>query len=1071
MKIDPFSPVLIRVFLCFCVLGKLPVWAGTSTNEIRIIELQGQVEVSPAGATTWVLTQTNQVLHPFDRVRTGPNSRMALRWSDRSVVPFSESTELEILPPDRTDSESGLHLVRGVISFFHRDQPGRIRIITRGAVAGIEGTELVLFVDVLEGVERTLLSVVDGRVSFGNGQETLIVTNGQQALVQEGKRPAYTGGFIANNVLQWCFYYPAVLDLQELPLTASEQHELQDSLEAYQAGDIPMALARYPDGGQLSSAKRVYYAALLLSVGQASKAEAVLEPVRSGQDADRSSRLAEALRELIRAVQDKPGPSQLPLELATEFLAHSYLEQSQARPGVSLENALQSARKAAVLSPRFSYAWARLGELEMSFGRRDASMDAVEKSLAIGPRNPEALALKGFLLADQNRRHEAIAWFDRSLSVDGALGNAWLGRGLCRIGLGDLSGGKEDLLVAAALEPRRAVLRSYLAKAYDAVRDYPRASKELELAKALDANDPTAWLYSALLNQENNRINDGIRDLERSKELNDNRSVYRSGLLLDQDRAVRSANLASLYRDAGMSDVAIREAVRSVNSDYANYSAHLFLANGYSDLRDPNLINLRYETPSSREYLLANLLSPVSPGTMSPIISQQEYFRLFERNRVGAASQTEYLSRGAWTQSGSQYGTFDSFGYAVDAFYRSDPGQRFNDDVDQRVLSLTLKEEITPVDIVFAQVTHQRIEAGDVRSYYSPGIANPGVRTTEDQDPNLVLGYHHEWGPGVHTLFLFARLDDTLSFTNQEQPTIVAFRPDIDPIAQPGVTRLAGVTGMTMHENFRGNLGIYSGEIQQIVQQASHSTVLGATFQYGHFRSSSLQNNPSEIAIVFPDPPQPAGDQDVRALFRRISLYGYHSWQIAEPLDVTAGLAYDQITFPENVLIAPLSGQDESKSAVSPKAGFIWTPARDTAVRFAYTRSLGGASFEQNYRLEPSQVAGFIQAYRSLIPESVAGNVAGTEFETYNLSFEQKLRSETYLGVSGEILSSKATRVVGAFDFLPDEFDFALPSGIGEALDYRERSLLFTINQLIGRDWAFGARYRLRACFENGFES
>ena len=54
--------------------------------------------------------------------------------------------------------------------------------------------------------------------------------------------------------------------------------------------------------------------------------------------------------------------------------------------------------------------------------------------------------------------------------------------------------------------------------------------------------------------------------------------------------------------------VSLREAVRAVNTDYANYSAHLFLANSYDSLRDPNLINLRYETSWYSELLKANLL-------------------------------------------------------------------------------------------------------------------------------------------------------------------------------------------------------------------------------------------------------------------------------------------------------------------------------------------------------------------------------------------------------------------------------------------------------------------------------
>jgi len=39
----------------------------------------------------------------------------------------------------------------------------------------------------------------------------------------------------------------------------------------------------------------------------------------------------------------------------------------------------------------------------------------------------------------------------------------------------------------------------------------------------------------------------------------------------------------------------------------------------------------------------------------------------------------------------------------------------------------------------------------------------------------------------------------------------------------------------------------------------------------------------------------------------------------------------------------------------------------------ASTRSFSGASLDQSYQLEPSQVAGFVQSYRSIIPESIAG--------------------------------------------------------------------------------------------------
>ena len=619
---------------------------------------------------------------------------------------------------------------------------------------------------------------------------------------------------------------------------------------------------------------------------------------------------------------------------------------------------------------------------------------------------------------------------------------------------GDTKGGREDLLVAAALEPQRAGLRSYLGKAYADAGDYPRATRELQLAKKLDPNDPTAWLYSALLNQENNRINEAIRDLEKSQELNDNRSVYRSQLLLDQDQAVRSANLAAMYQDDGMFDVAVREASRAVNYDYANYSAHLFLANSYAQLSDPNLINLRYETPAENEYLLANLLSPVVAGTMSPTISQQEYSPLFDRNRLGVASSTEYLSRGAWTESGAQFGVFGNFSYDVEAFYRSDPGQRVNNDIEQRQLSLTLKQQLTPQDTVYFNVEQYQADFGDVFQYYNPDMENPDVRYHETQDPMVSLGYHHEWSPGVHTLFLAARLDDTFSFTNPADPTLLEFTPIIG-----GIPTLTAVDAISMGEHFNDNLEIYSGELQQIWEQPTHNTIVGTRIQYGHFDTTTLQNNPSiSLPGVLSDP---AAQQDISSLFRRVTFYGYHQWQIFEPLQLIGGVAYDRITFPENFRTAPVSDQEETKDQLSPKAGLIWTPLDNTTFRFAYTRSLSGASLDQSYQLEPSQVAGFIQSYRSIIPESVVGETAGAEFETYGFSLEQKLPTETYLGISGEILNSSVTQTVGVFDYIPFEPNFAFTSGTQEQLDYQEQTLLLTANQLIGRRWSLGAQYRL----------
>jgi hypothetical protein len=106
-------------------------------------------------------------------------------------------------------------------------------------------------------------------------------------------------------------------------------------------------------------------------------------------------------------------------------------------------------------------------------------------------------------------------------------------------------------------------------------------------------------------------------------------------------------------------------------------------------------------------------------------------------------------------------------------------------------------------------------------------------------------------------------------------------------------------------------------------------------------------------------------------------------------------------------------------------------------------------------------VAGFLQSFRTIIGEPSVAQNGATKNETFGLSLERKFSTGTYLGLSGEILNSKVRQTVGAFESLPDELDFAIPAGLREHLDYQEASLQFTVNQLLGRDWALGAQYRL----------
>jgi hypothetical protein len=194
--------------------------------------------------------------------------------------------------------------------------------------------------------------------------------------------------------------------------------------------------------------------------------------------------------------------------------------------------------------------------------------------------------------------------------------------------------------------------------------------------------------------------------------------------------------------------------------------------------------------------------------------------------------------------------------------------------------------------------------------------------------------------------------------------------------------------------------------------------------------------------------------------FERTSVYGYAQRPVTDSLLMVAGLSYDSLTYPRNFRAAPLSDREASVDQISPKAGAIWEIGHDSVVRAAYARSLGGASLESSVRLEPSQVAGFNQAFRSIIPESVGGANEGATFDSYGLSLEHRIpKTRTYLAATAQLSSSEVERSVGTFIFNP--LGTATAGQTPERLEYRERAILLTANQLLGNEWAIATRYRL----------
>jgi cytochrome c-type biogenesis protein CcmH/NrfG len=1010
--------------------------ASPELSQGQILSREGSVDYS-AESSNWTPAKIGQALMVKDRLRTLTQSRAMLQLAELGRLRVNELTTLEVLPPRDNSSKATVDLKTGAIYFFTRDKPREFQIQTPYALAASRGTEFSVTVDA-DGTSH--YDVFDGEVGVTNELGGVLLAPGESGEAQPGKAPFKTAVIQSHNIIQWWLYYPGVIDLRDLPLTAQEQTDLAGSLESYRAGDLLGALNDYPTSRlSQSDAEKIYHAALLLSVGQVTRSASELP---SGNE----SAAATALRQVIAATASRTNIQTAPPKTASEWLAYSYFQQSS----YDLAGALQSARQSILISPEFGFGWERVAELEFSFGRIGAAKSALDSALKFSPRNAQAWALRGFIEAAQQHIPQARAAFQNAIDLDPALGNAWLGRGLVRLRQGEATEGKSDLQTAAALEPNRSVLRSYLGKGFDQQKDDKNAERELTLAKKLDAADPTPWLYSALVLRQQLRFNEAVDELEHSIALNDNRRVYRSKMLLDQDRAVRSSSLATIYQNAGLDEVSVREAAQAVNYDYANYSAHLFLSDSFNALRDPTDFNLRYDTPWLNELLLANLLAPPGAGTLSRNVSQHEYSKLFESDRFGLSTETEYNSLGQFKEIASQFASHGGTSYSLDLDYRHNDGVRPNNDLSRIEWFSQIKQQITAKDSVMAFIEYRDYDAGDNFQYYDPAAsARPDFRYTEEQKPNVLAGFRHEWTPDIHTLILGGWLQNDQRFGDKNTSQL---------ILTTNSSGVSSASSLPFDINQMTRFEVWTVELNQIFQDDHQRLIAGGKFQSGDFHTVDevlLSAGSTGFQSFFNNPPAALNVHD---RFDRYAAYAYYTRELFPNFSLTAGLSYERMTYPENFRSPPAAEGSTTRQQFNPKAALVWTPFKEVTLRSIYSRGLGGVSYDQSYRLEPTELAGFVQSFGSTIPESVVGSLSAPDCEIIGGAVDVKLKTRTYFGVQVEALNVSADQQQGVFNFggTPP----ILPGGTRETLDFSETTVSATVNQLLSDEWSVGLTYR-----------
>jgi len=948
-----FGPGLL-ILIAFAGPGEAAAARTCSPVAGELISAQGLVEYREGA--TWQQASPGEYLCDRDAVRTGANSRAAIRLSDDAVLRLDENTTLVLthVAPEPEES-SLLQLVFGAIQSFSR-RPQSLEVDTPYINATIEGTEFALRVTGTEG----MLTVVEGLVRASNQLGSIEVASGGGAVASEGTAPQSLIIARPRDAVTWGLYYPPTLSLSGAGVADTSLLAEAVRLAGENRADAAIASLR---AAEPSTRIRLYEAALLLSVGRADEAKDALDAVLAAEP-DNGTALAqsavidivqnnraEALSKAERAVASSP-------DQAAPYIALSLAQQADFR----LEAARDTLLTATEAVPDSALVWARLSEIWLTLGYRNRSGEAADRALQLDPNLERAHVMKGFAALTEYRTDAAKEAFDQAIALDQADPMPRLGLGLALIRDGELEAGRSEIDAAVALDSSRSLLRSYLGKAYFEEDRNPLAVEQFEIAKELDPKDPTPYLYDAIRLQTENRPGEALAAIQDSIARNDNRAVYRGRLQLDQDAAARGASLGRIYEDLGFITLGMREATGSQDLDPSNAAAHRFLADIYRSQR-------RREIARVSELTRAQLLQDVGLNPVQPSMTETN-LNLVSRGGPANAGFNEFNSLFAsdgvrFTGSGS-IGNHDTFGgeaalalqddnvsISFGGFEFATDGFRDNFDATHSVYDLFAQWAVTPEFNVQAEIRHRESNFGDLDLNFDPDIFRPAF-DLDFEETSARLGARFSPDPHNDTLF-------SLIYVDSEVVEFDEFAPGF---------------GSTFNAAGDG----WQGEMQHIYQMENFSLTVGG--------SHSEFNDQQAIELMFPFPPFAFTIPPAPVDFTETRVYGYGSIELPVPEglgDVTLTLGGSYTSY-----------QEDNQAAVfvvdfnefSPKAGVTWDLTDDLTFRAAYLEVVK-PPLVTNRTIEPTQVAGFNQFY---------DDFNGTDATLYGAGVDYQISDRLFVG-------------------------------------------------------------------------
>jgi tetratricopeptide (TPR) repeat protein len=927
--------------------------------------------------TTPAFAQGNQEIATLEAFRGGvevvrlgqsqtPSASMPLLRDDivvtrqgRATVRFhSDGTVLRIGPDSRvqinesaTDRDVTVFLGR-LWAHVVRWQDRSTRFRSGSTIAAVRGTEVTLAV-ATDG-DQTEVSVVEGRVEASTDAGKLELTGGQSTIGRKGVAPTLGLRVRPQDAVQWAIYYVPVIYVQPSQLgQGSWQDSMRQANEAYLKGDLQRAI-EILRGVQGAPDARffTYRASLLLATGSVPEARADIDQALKLAPNDST---ALSLQTIIAVVNnDADGAVGLGQKAvsadpksATAQIALSYARQAQ----FDIEGARASLETAVSLDPDDALAWARLAEIRSSQGYLDEALEAAQRAVKLEPNLSRTQTVLGYAFLTRVQTAEARKAFERAIELDRDDPLPRLGQGLAKIRDGELDEGNRDLEIAVSLDPAQAVVRSYLGKGYfEAKRVGGLDEREYQVAKEADPNDPTPWLYDAIAKQTTNRPVEALGSLQRAIELNDNRAVYRSRLLLDSDLAARSASLGRIYSDLGFQNLALVEGWSSVNTDPSNHSAHRFLADSYAALP-------RHEIARVSELFQSQMLQPLNTTPIQPRLGESNLFLisaggpsslsfnefnpLFNRNAINAQGTLLTGHDNLWSGEGILAGIYDKVSFSVGYNQFETDGWREGAFQDDNIANVFFQAELSPETSIQTEYRYRDRENGDLQQRFFEEAFLPDNLDAKEQH-TFRVGGRQTFAPGSILL-------GSVMFQDAESRILTAAGPDFS---------IDTATAQSA----------YGVESQYLFRKRYVDVTAG----FGFFNIEG--DTQTTVAIG------PFVDESLdQSAYDHLDLYAYANAKPLTNVTVTVGGSFDRLT-------GDLPGEEGNH--FNPKVGVTWNPVPGTTVRAAAFRAVK-RTLITDQTLEPTQVAGFNQFFDDF-------NL--TQAWRYGGAVDQKLGSGMFAG-------------------------------------------------------------------------